>query len=239
MTCSRAAELLSEEAVEFAASFETAKPGTHFNLFYVKKGRKSYSVKYLTYKGFQEAVSYYNASEILAEGAVISWQLGGSFANENIVKIASDKYYKILYSTNKDDVTSPFFIENLTTGTKYEFGSTPVNRYAYLYVRDGQIVKVQYNVQDKNNKPTMLFRRQVINSQANYEDIEDITNLSALLCNQNMIGVAPSTYLNIAGQDQLKMSVLSDKESIISNDFGPLSIKSPNNCTGILPEAIS
>ena len=69
MTCCRAAELLSEEAVEFAASFETAKPGTHFNLFYVKKGRKSYSVKYLTYKGFQEAVSYYNASEILAEGA--------------------------------------------------------------------------------------------------------------------------------------------------------------------------
>jgi len=95
-----------------------------------------------------------------------SWNLG-TFANQNTIIIESEVYYFVMFSTNKlkADNTSPIQLVvrsygESDRGVEYFVNETVTvrNRYAYAYVRQGDLVYINANmIPDWANSPVIFY----------------------------------------------------------------------------------
>ena len=176
--------------------------GDASNLFLYSNDSLTYSLN--CYDAYCDNRTQIVNFETQVDKAVVSWQLGGSFANDNIVKIATNKYYKIIYSTNGgfDSTGTRFTLKEGTNpaNTGLKFGTNVNSRYTYTYVLDGQPVKISYVIQDENNKPSIFYKTNVTNTQ-----MRDHSSTYPTLAHKYYIWNFLTSTANVKSTDALKL----------------------------------
>ena len=139
--------------------------------------------------------------------AQIIWQLTTDFANDNIIELETQKYYRVLYSTNQvfgDSRFSLTYKYGDEPETTLLFGDTAAERYVYAYVRDGSIVKIKTIKEE-----TVSHGFRVLRNVANGDFInENIINLF-ISADSEYMNKIPDKYLEDYGKQTVRVPSIS------------------------------